>query len=233
MLPEEDQADYIAAYHNPEGTNLYLDADEDKGIVTKGEVDADFAASVAKAADLMAKRIASFGYSDFRVSVVDKYSVKVELPKDAYAPQALSFMTMVGELTLQSGGSEISEMQKEGAKVSDFIRGFSVLTRYKVAYIKVDFTEAGKKMISGLKSSLSVAAETTNTSSATTLDFKIGDNTLLSIYRDYINDYNSYAEIPLRDESEKPFHDMVQVLLTATIMAMNLMMAISASDFLT
>ena len=134
MLPEEEQADYIASYHNPEGTNLYLDADEDKNIVIKGEVDADFEANVAKAADLMAKRIASFGYSDFRVSVVDKYSVKVELPKDAYAPQALSFMTLVGELTLQSGGSEISEMQKEGAKVSDFVRGFSVFTRYKVAF---------------------------------------------------------------------------------------------------
>jgi hypothetical protein len=49
------------------------------------------------------------------------------------------------------------------------------------------------------------------------LDFKIGDNTLLSIYRDYINDYNSYAEIPLRDESEKPFLDMVQVLLTTAM----------------
>ena len=180
-------------------------------------MDADFEANVAKAADLMAKRIASFGYSDFRVSVVDKYSVKVELPKDAYAPQALSFMTLVGELTLQSGGSEISEMQKEGAKVSDFVRGFSVFTRYKVAFLRVDFTEAGKKMISGLKSTLSVSTESTGSSSATTLDFKIGGNTLGSIYRDYVDDYNNYAEIPVRDEGDKAFVDMVQVLLTTAM----------------
>lgn len=214
MLPEAEKEEYIASYYNPEGTNLYLDNDEHKNIVIGEQVDADFEASVQKAADQIAERAAAFGYSDFRVSVVDKYSVKVELPKDAYATQALSFLTVMGDLTLESGGAVVDELKSSEAKITDYVKGFSVFTRYKVAYMRVNLTSAGKTMVARLKSGLT--ATSAGSSSATTLDFKIGTNTVLSVYQDYIGDYND-IEVPLQEESNKAIVDMIQVLLTTSL----------------
>lgn len=216
MLSQEDKQEYIDSYYKPEGTNLYLDNDEHKNIVINGQVDADFEASVQKAADLISERVAAFGYSDFRVSVVDKYSVKVELPKDSYATTALSSLTIMGDMTLESGGSVVDELKSSEAKITDYVKGFSVFTRYKVAYIKVNLTSAGKTMVAGLKSGLSSASSSSSSSSATTLDFKIGTTTVLSVYQDYIGDYND-IEVPLQNESNKALVDMIQVLLTTSL----------------
>ncbi|MBO4939558.1 MAG: hypothetical protein J6D30_00830 [Clostridia bacterium] len=216
MLADDEKQEYQNSYFKPEGTNLYLDNDPDKNIVIGGQVDAEFEAAVAKAADMIAERVAAFGYSDFRVSVVDKYSVKVELPKDTYAPQALSFLTVMGDLSVESGGTVVEQLQSKEAKVSDYVKGFSVFTRYKVAYMKVHLTKAGKEMVSGLKAGLTASTAASNSSSATTLDFKIGTNTILSVYQDYIGDYND-VEVPLQDASNKAFVDMVQILLTTSL----------------
>ncbi len=216
MLAEEDKQEYIDSYL-PQG-GLYLEKDEDLNIVTAdNKVDEDFAKAVASAADEMAARFAATGYSDFKVSVVDKYSVKVELPaSEANMAQAFTLFSQTGALTLEKGDELIDELKGKEAKISDLIDSCSVYTRMKVAYLRIKFTAAGKEMLKNIKSSLSLASETTDSSSATTLNLKVGGETVVSIFQDYISDANE-VKAPLQYEENKAYVDLVGILLNSVL----------------
>ena len=217
MLAEGEKGKYIDSY-SPQG-GLYLDKENKKLnlIDADGTVDKDFENAVAAAADEMAARFAAAGYSDFRVSVVDKYAVKVELPaSEANMQQAFTLFSQTGALTLEKGDELIDELKSKETTISDLIASCSVYTRMKVAYLRIKFTAEGKEMLKNIKSQLSNASETTDASSATTLNLKINGETVVSIFQDYITDANE-VKAPLQYEENKASVDLVKILLNSVL----------------
>ena len=219
MLEEDAKEEYKESYLQCGG--LYLDKDEAKNLVIEKDgveiPDPDFEESVKKAADEIAARFAAVGYSDLRVVVADKYSIRVEVPaSDAIMSQTLSLFAKTDAMTLEKGGETVEELKGKDAKVTDLIKSFSVKTRLGVAYLKINFTKEGKAMLKEMKSSLSIAADTTDMSSATTLNVKIDDETVVSIFQDYINDANE-VKVPLQYEDNKAQVDVLSVLFNSVL----------------
>lgn len=219
MMEEEDKQEYADSYFQHGG--LYLDKDEDKNLVAvvdgKETVDPDFAETVAKAADVIAKRFSAVGYSDFRVAVVDDCAIRIETPaSDSIVSQTLSLFAKTDDMTIVKGGETIEELKSKETSVSDLVKGFSVVNRSGVSYLEVKFTKAGKAMIKNVKSGLSKAAETTDQSSATTLDIKIDDATAIAIFQDYIDDTNN-ARVPLQYEENKVQVEVLKILFSSTL----------------
>ena len=206
---------------------LYLDKDEDLGIVENGEVTQEF----KDAFNAMAKEITARyekksalgkGYSEARVSIVDEYSIRVELPMAANdqdnadvnkASATLSLFAYTGEMTLEKGGELVEEMQ-DGATASDLIKSITVAQKYTTAYIKVKFTSAGKEMISSIKDELSTSS---TTDSATTLDIKIGDQTVISIYQDSIMSGDAEARPYAVSQENRDYLETMQIVLESAL----------------
>ena len=107
--------------------SLYLSKDAELGIVEDGEVTQDFkdafdAAAKAITARYESKSALGNGYSESRVSIVDNYSIRVELPMAASdqdnadvnkASATLSLFSYTGEMTLEKGTSTASELVEE------------------------------------------------------------------------------------------------------------------------
>ena len=210
---------------------LYLSKDEDAGLVdAQGNVDEEFTAAFNAAAKEIGKRFEKKGYSDYRVSVVDDYAIRIELPSSAYDKDnsnvdkmsaVLSYFANTGKLTLTSGGKALDELEAEDAKVSDLIKSVTVGTRYKMAYLKVNFTSAGKTMLKEMKNSLSDAPadNSANTSSLTSLDIKIGDeeSAFISIYKNNIMAGDAEAQVYFVDEENKDLLDTYAILLNSAL----------------
>ena len=215
---------------------LYLSKDEELGIVENGKVTQDFkdafnAAAKAITARYESKSALGNGYSESRVSIVDNYSIRVELPVAASdqdnadvdkASATLSLFSYTGEMTLEKGtssSSELVEEMKDGAKITDLIKSITVAQKYKTAYIKVQFTSAGKEMIAGMKDELSTAptSSSSDTSSLTTLQIKIGDETILQIYKDSIMDHNAEARPYAVDQVNKDYLETMQIVLDSAL----------------
>ena len=189
-LEGNDLVKYEDSYFNHKG--LYLSYEGKYGIYSGNDnnpVSADFKAEFDKAAQTIASRFEEKGYADYRVSVVDDYAIRVQLPaSEVNAGMAHNYLSKTGELTLKSGGNVITELTKKDAKVSDLISSISVSGRYDTSYIKIKLTSAGEDMIERIKDGLSesTAAGGSSTASVTTLDFVIGTETICSVYKDSI-----------------------------------------------
>ncbi|MBQ8295089.1 MAG: hypothetical protein IJX87_01500 [Clostridia bacterium] len=212
MLEGDELADYEASYL-PHG-GLYLEREK---IVTGDTATPDFEEAFNAAAAEIAARYAANGYSDYRVSVVDDYALKVELPvSDSNAGTAFTYFSYTGEMTLAKGGELVDELKGKEADIKDLIKGFSVGTQYDVAYIKVNLTKAGRKMVDELKSSLTESTAASESESATTLDVKIGDQVIVSIYKDHI-DTDNEVKVPLAYKENKALVNMIEVLLDSAL----------------
>ncbi len=210
---------------------LYLSKDEDAGLVdAQGNVDEEFKTAFNAAAKTMADRFAKKGYSDYRVSVVDDYALRVEIPSSAYDKDnadvdkmsaVLSSFGNMGALTLKSGGEVVSELQDENTKLSDLIKKVTVGTRYKMAFLKIHFTSAGKTMVKGLKDKLSDAPtnSTTDTSSLTSLDIMIGDGeeAFVSMYKDNFMSGNGEAQVYFVEQANKDLIETYAILLNSAL----------------
>ena len=190
MLEGEEQQEYADSYLKHKG--LYL---EKESIVSGETVTADFKSAFDAAANEIAARYAANGYSDYRVSVVDDYSIRVEIPSsEMNAGTVLSQYAATGELSMSSADSVVDELKGKESSITDVIKSFSVDNRYGVSYVKIKFTDKGKAMVERLKGGLTESSA--GSSSATTLDLTVGGEVMLSIFKDYINDDN-IASIPL------------------------------------
>ena len=190
-LTEKQQEDYF----NHGG--LYLDKDEDLGIIElddNGEevISEDFKVVFSKAKDVISARYAA-RYSDYSVSVVDDYSLRIVLPSSEVADgeastasqnafDAVSKFALTGELTIEKGGELIDEMKEDELKASSLIKKVEVKSEYETAYLRIQFTNKGEKMIKAFKSE-------NKADSNVTLTFKIGDVALseISITADHIS----------------------------------------------
>ena len=180
----QDQANEYEADYTP-WKGLYLSTDEKDNVYSgnpESPASEEFKQAFANAAKEIDERFKSKGYSDYRVAVVDDYSLRIELPASATdSAITLQYLVKTGDITMEKGGETIDALKKDGAKVSDLIKSVSVATKYKTSYLKIKLTDAGEEMISSIKSELSAAPtdSSSDTSSLTTLDIKLGEETLL------------------------------------------------------
>ncbi len=189
----EFKADGDKAEDYVKSGSLYLSKDEKYNLVNKaGKVDAAFAEQFNKAAQVIADRFEARGYSDYRVAVVDNYALRIELPaSDDTVSQTLSTYHYTDKITLTKGTASSSvvldELQEDGAKITDYISGFTVANNYKWSYLKINLTQAGKDLMKEVKSEIASSSSASD-SSATMLFLQIGENKLTGIYQDNITD---------------------------------------------
>ena len=188
----EFKADGDKAEDYVKSGSLYLSKDDKYNLVNKkGEVDAVFATQFKKAAQVIADRFEARGYSDYRVSVVDKYALRIELPaSDDTVSQTLSTYHYTDKITLTKGTASSSvaleELQEDGVEITDYISGFTVANNYKWSYLKINLTQAGKDLMKEVKSELATSDSASD--SATMMFLQIGENKLTGIYQDNITD---------------------------------------------
>ena len=211
--------EYVDSYAQYKG--LYLSTDEELGIWDGNAPTAEFKANFAKAADMVIDRYNQKGYSDYRVAIVDDFSLRVELPKsEVNVNSILTAMSLTGEMTVTKGGETVDELKTEGATASDLIKSVSVATRYKTAYLKIKFTAKGEEMIERVKGELSessAAQNSSDASSVTTLDIKIGDETIAQIYKDSIMDNNREARVLAVDQVNKAYLKTFEIVLDSAL----------------
>ena len=210
---EEEAAEYAESYFNPEGSSLYFDRDKD--ILSGDAISEEFTAAFNAAVAEISARYAAMGYSDYTVSVVDGYAIKVTLPaSDVNVAQTLASFMFTDEMTITKGGEVVDELKGKEAKITDLVKGFSVTKKYSVAYLQIKFTKEGKEMVSAVKDSLTVSTE--GATEATTLNIKIGDQDIAVIYGDYIND-NNVAKVPMAYAENSDYVKMVSTIMNSTL----------------
>ena len=213
---EAEYEEYKDSYSQHLG--LYLSTDPELGIVDEeGKPLKEYREAFNKIACEVQARYAQKGYSDYRVSVVDDFALRVELPKsEINVGSIMATLSLTGDMTIEKGGEVVDELKAEGAKASDLIKSVSVASRYKTAYLKIKFTDEGKAMLAGVKGELS---ESTSAGSqeVTTLDIKIGDETVAQLYKDSIMDNNREARILAVDAQNKAYVETFEILFESVL----------------
>ena len=211
--------EYVESYMQHKG--LYLSKNDDFNIYTSKTADNitdDFKAAFKAASQEIIARYEKKGYADYRVSVVDDYAMRIELPKsDDNANLSFSYLSATGKITLAKGGEVLPDIE-EGVAVSTYIKKVSVATKYKQAFLKIKFTDAGKALINGFKNELTESSA--GSDSATTLDIKIGDQTIVSIYKDSLMEdgfKNLEARVLPVEEAYKNRVETVKILLDSSL----------------
>ena len=218
---------------------LYLNTDEEYGIVENVEKDAEgnitsykvqqsFIDGFNAAAKEVSARFAAKGYSEHRVSIVDDYAIKVELPaseaSENYtalqsASQALSLFALTGELQLQNTGEVIDEMNGEEVSAKDLIKSIKTKTKYEVTYIEIKFTELGKEAFKEFKAHANSSSDSSDSGSAT-FDFAIENyGTLFSV--DSSNMANvvdgDMIKYSIAEDSDKRYVETMVILLNSAL----------------
>ena len=211
--------EYVDSYMPHKG--LYLSKSDDFNIYTSKTADNitdEFKSEFKAAAQEIVARYEKKGYADYRVSVVDDYALRIELPKsEVNANLSFAYLSATGKITLAKGGETLPEIE-EGASVSHYIKKVTVSTKYKQAFLKIKFTDAGKALVNGFKSELTESSA--GSDSATTLDIKIGDQTIVSIYKDSLMEdgfKNLEARVLPVEEAYKDRVETVKILLDSSL----------------
>lgn len=228
----EDATEYQESYVEHKG--LFINKDEDFGLCNQdGTLSTEYKKEFNEFVDELTARYTKKGYSDFRVAVVDDYSVLVELPaSDKNVSTSLTTLAYTGELTLQVSGAVIDVLNEKDADVRDYIEGFSVKTQYEVAYLQVKLTKAGETAIKAIKSTLSTASDaqgSTDSSSLTSMTLMIGDNQVgYGIFKDYIE--GRTILIPEADEAGKDVVETYAIALNSALEKGSFDVTLSAVD---
>ena len=224
---EEEVTEYVNSYLQHGG--LYLSTDTEDNILLDGEVTEEFEAAFNGAKDAIVARFNAKNYSDYTVMVVDDYALRIELPKSAYDPNntlvngasaALTYFANTGDITLKVGGEVVDELEDESAQVSNLIKSVNVATKYKTSYLSVKFTAEGKEMLERVKGTLSTTSEANSNSSSgsstTTLDIVIGDETVVSLYKDQFTDSNE-GRAMFVDQEYKEYLQTIEILINSAM----------------
>ena len=222
--------EYVSAYAQVAGSNLWFSTDDDLNIVVSDK-DADgkdvmvitpnFQTTFDSAVQAIKDRYQAKAYADYRVAVVDGYAIRVELPRSENTEKASAVLTSfakTGAFSLQKGGEVIDELKDPDANASDLIKKMSVKTMNmgKVAYLEIQFTKAGKEMLNGIKDELTASDAQTDSSSAVTLDIMNGEEKIASIYKDNIMHNNTVRVLPV-DGIHKDYVETFEILLESTL----------------
>ncbi len=223
-LEGDEKDEYVAAYKQISGSSLYFSTDADDCILASADatqVTDGFAAAFNKAVNIITERFALRAAetgSTYRVAVVDKYAIRVDLSatentegytSESYALQAFAQFAKLDKLTIETGTDEstalVSQLQDDGSSVSDLIRSVSIKNKYNAAFLKITFTSEGKEML-----------ETFNESEDTALNIMLGSETLVPITKDYINTKNE-VEIGIANEEDTLYADTLCILLNSAM----------------
>ena len=217
LKKEEDKQEFVDSYKKH--GSLYLSKDEDDGICNdKGEVSEDFKKEFNRFVEVISARYAEKGYSDYQVVVVDDYALRVEIPaSDLNGAGVIQTFAYTGELTIKSGTSEayevLEELTKKDAKITDYIEGFSTTTQYDVAYLEVELTAKGEKLIKDIKSTLS---GTDGAEGGTGLIFTVGDNQIgYPVFKEYID--GDTIMIPEAQDSDLATVETYAIILNSAL----------------
>ena len=219
-LDGEELEKYQDSYFNHKG--LYLSKEGKYGIYTGDDtkpVAEDFKAEFDKATAEIVNRYKAKGYADYRVSVVDDYAIRVELPaSEINASMAYNYLGKTGDISLEVGGTVVEELQSKTAKVSDLIKSISIGNRYKTSYIKIKLTDAGEEMIKRVKDTLSESTMANSSSQpATSLDITIGDETIISVYKDSIMSGDREIRVLGVEGEYKDQIEFIEILLNSAM----------------
>lgn len=156
---------------------LYLSTDVEDGVLdAEGNVTEEFKSEFKAAAKAIADRFAKRGYSSYRVSVVDDYAIKAEIPvTDTVAGSTLSFFAETGEINLTDGTDTLKEFTEDDP-ATDYFKSFKLKKRQDTYYIEVALTSKGKTLIKEQTTSLS-----SSSSGSGTLAFNVGDTTVIQL----------------------------------------------------
>lgn len=166
--------------------NLYFSKNESLGILENGKLSEEFKTEFQALAAEMDKRVSDLQYSSSRVSVVNGYSIKVEIPKsDVNYATTFEYLSYTGAMDLQVGGETIDALTEKDVTAKDLIDSFKVKTESKIVFIDVKMTEKGKEAIASIKDTLTSTSEASS-GEAKTFDILIGENKILSIYSDHV-----------------------------------------------
>ena len=205
--PSKGKAEYLAY------NNLYFSKDEKLGLVENGKLSQDFKAEFKALAKEMEERVSAKNYSSSRVSVVNGYSIKVEIPaSDVNYATTFEYLSYTGAMDIQMGGTTIDALNEKGAQVTDLIKGFKVKTQSKIAFIQINLTKEGKEVIETLKETLGTISAAQSGSTVETLDIMIGENVALSVYQDHINADNTIMVGLAEQENIDPVRTLNAVL---------------------
>ncbi len=218
---------YTSAYAQVAGSNLYFSTDDALDIVVvegdKATVTSNFQTAFDGAVKAITDRYQAKAYSDYRVAVVDGYSIRVELPRSENTEKASAVLTSfakTGALSLQKGGEVIDELKDSDTSASDLIKKLSVKTMSmgKVAYLEIQFTKTGKEMLDNIKDELALSTETQNSdgSAPVTLDIMNGDEKIASIYQDNIMHNNTARILPV-DGINKDYVQTFEILMESML----------------
>ncbi len=220
-LEGQELKDYQDSYKKHKG--LYLSTDEDDCILNgEDEVSQSFKDAFDKSvkiiSDRFAKRAQATG-STYRVAVVDDYALRVdlsatenskEMDSQTYAGQAFSQLASLGALSFEVATEEdstlVDQLKEDGSSVSDLIKKVSVKKQYKIAYIKMTFTAKGKEMLKAFKEN----------EEATSLNLKIGEETLLQITTDSITGKNA-VEYGVQYQEQVLYAETLCVLINSAM----------------
>jgi hypothetical protein len=158
---------------------LYLSTDPDDGVLTEDNgtytVNETFKTNLNKALDEITARYRKIGYSAFRVSIVDDYALKVELPASAStASTAFTYFAYTGEFTLSDGTDTLlEENENKSIYIKDYFKSFSVSTSQDTSGVAIKLTSDGRDLMNDITTDLA--------DSSGTLYFKVGDENIISL----------------------------------------------------
>ena len=221
--------DYKNLYTSVDGVNgLYFstadDANNDSYIVDdENALTDEFKTAFDTASKEIAARYAKKGYDDYRVSVVNGYSIRVELPASENtintsakenAQQTISLFNKVGVFALNRDGVIVSALEEEGASMKNLVSSISVKTQYEVAYLNIEFTEKGREIVKEYQDALTASSS----SSTTSLEFAMDGETLMSITADHIDDsHNICVKYPVANEEDIRYVETLSILLNSAL----------------
>ena len=209
---EDEQQEFADSYIPYKG--LYISKSEDLGMVKDGKITEEFRETMVSVRDVMAQRFAAKGYASFRVSIVDEFALKVELPaSEANYQSTFDAFSNFGAITLKLGETVLDELAGEDVNIQDYITGFSVGTQYAYNYLQVNFTAAGKELMGETKESLSA---TSAQDSSTTLYICVGDENIVPVYSDNVLSDNS-VKCAYLDNANKAQLETIAILLNSAL----------------
>ncbi|MBQ8308358.1 MAG: hypothetical protein IJX96_00835 [Clostridia bacterium] len=222
VLEGEEKTEYEEEYLQIEGSTLYFSKEDKLNIVSGDSLTDEFKNAFNAAAKEIAARYQAKGYSDYRVAVVDGYALRVELPASEpsdKASMAFSLLANTGDMTIEKGGEIVDELKSKDAKITDLIKNVSIATRYKTSFLQISFTAEGIEMLNTVKGELSAstdASSSSDTSSLTTLDIKVGEEILAQIYSDNIMDNNEVRTMFV-DQINADYLKTIEILMDSVL----------------
>ena len=227
-LEGDELTEYTNSYKKYGNTSLYLSTDPDDGIYTvenKETVSEGFKKAFEKSVALVTERFAARAVktgSDYRVSVVDDYAIRVQissgedtktLASKDYVAQAFSLYSLTDKLYFMQGEEVVSQLVDEGTSVKDLIKIINVKVKYETEMLHITFTDKGKAMLKSYQNKV-------KEDSSATLDLTVGsgeDKTvIMSITSEVINTKNE-VQYGVRYEEEKLYAETICVFIESAM----------------